>query len=184
MASDTHATLAAFTFPDMFRASEFLTATLRLSNDKSLVLKDAVYVIKGDDGRAHVEETTDVKTASAAMGGGLWAGLFGLLLGGPVGMLAAGGVGAGVGAIAAKAIDIGISDSFVDDLREMVAPGTVTLALLVDHIDEAVILAELQRFEGARYVAGNLPIGVIEAVRGAVGDPQPMHGEPLPPPTV
>ena len=114
----------------------------------------------------------------------MWSGLLGLILGGPVAMLVAGGIGAASGAIAAKVVDIGVSDEFVAQLREMVQPGTTTLALLADRVDTEAVLAELTRFEGARYVAGNLPLDTIRRVREAIGDPTATTGEPLPAPTL
>ena len=86
-------------------------------------------------------------------------------------MLVAGGIGAGAGAVTAKLVDIGVTDEFVAQLREMVRPGTTTVAVLADHVDAEAVLAELHRFEGARYVAGNLPLEAIQAVRDALGDP-------------
>ena len=76
-----------------------------------------------------------------------------------------------------------MTDEFVDQLREMVRPGTTTVALLADRVDPEPVLAELQRFEGGRYVAGNLPLDAIQAVRDALGDPSATSSSsPLPPP--
>ncbi len=175
--------LVAISFGDELRAVEFMTAMTRLARDGRLSLRDAVFVVKDESGKTHVRETRDLQPGSTALGAGLWAGLFGLLLGGPVGLLVAGGIGAGAGAITAKVVDVGVSDVFVDQLRDMVQPGTTTVALLGDEIDADAVLAELQRFEGARYVAGNLPLEGIKRVREALGDPAPTTGPDLPPPT-
>ena len=129
-----------------------------------------MFVVKNDDGKTYVRETKDLQPSTTAIGAGLWSGLFGLLLGGPVGMLVAGGIGAGAGAVTAKVVDVGVTDDFVAQLREMVQPGTTTVAILADHVDTDAVLAELQRFEGGRYVAGNLPLAGIQAVRDALGD--------------
>lgn len=176
--------LAAISFPENLRAVEFMTAMTRLAQHGHLVVRDAVFVIKEEGGRVYVKETTDLETGKTALGSGIWSGLFGLLLGGPVGMLVAGGIGAAGGAIAAKVVDIGVSDEFVDQLREMVRPGTTTLALLAERVDADAVLAELTRFEGARYVAGNLPLDTIRRVREAIGDPAATTGAPLPAPTL
>src|SRR3954470_13380436 len=99
--------LAAISFSDELRAVEFMTAMTRLARDKRLSLQDAVFVIKDEQGKTHVRETKDLQPGSTALGVGLWSGLFGLLLGGPVGMLVAGGIGAGAGALTAKIVDVG-----------------------------------------------------------------------------
>jgi uncharacterized membrane protein len=174
--------LAAISFTDDLRAVEFMTAMTRLARDGRLKLRDAVFVVKDDNGKTHIRETRDLQTGQTALGAGLWAGLFGLLLGGPVGMLVAGGIGAGAGAVTAKLVDVGVTDEFVDQLREMVQPGTTTVALLGDEIDADAVVAELERFAGARYVAGNLPLAGITRIREALGDPTATTGADLPPP--
>ena len=168
--------LAAISFSDELKAVEFMTAMTRLARDRKLTLHDAVFIVKNADGKTFVRETSDLQPSSTAIGAGLWSGLFGLLLGGPVGMLVAGGIGAGAGAVTAKVVDVGMTDDFVAQLREMVQPGTTTVALLAEHVDTDAVLAELQRFEGARYVAGNLPLAGIQAVRDALGDPAATSG--------
>jgi len=175
--------LAAISFADDLKAAEFMTAVTRLARDGKLAVHDAVFVVKSPDGKTYVRETKDLQPGRTAIGAGLWSGLFGLLLGGPVGMLVAGGIGAGAGAVTAKVVDIGVTDDFVAQLREMVQPATTTVAVLADHVDTEAVLAELQRFEGGRYVAGNLPIAGIQAVRDALGDPAATSGgAPLAPP--
>jgi uncharacterized membrane protein len=175
--------LAAISFDDDLRAVEFMTAITRLARDGKLALHDAVFVVKDASGKTHIRETKDLQPAPTALTAGLWSALFGLLLGGPVGMLIAGGVGAGAGAVTAKLVDVGVTDEFVAQLREMVRPGTTTVAVLAEAVDTDAVLTELHRFEGARYVAGNLPLAGIQAVREALGDSAPSSGGAFPPPS-
>lgn len=179
---DPQPVLAAISFPENLRAVEFMTAMARLAQNGHLVVRDAVFVMKDENGKTVVRETTDLETGKTALGTAMWSGLLGLLLGGPVGMLVGGGIGAGAGAITAKVVDVGVSDEFVDQLRELVQPRTTTLALLADRIDTGPVLEELKRFDGARYIAGNLPLDAIQRVRDAIGDPTATTGSPLPPP--
>lgn len=162
--------LAALSFPDAFRATEFLTAATRLQAEGHLLLKDAVFLGKDADGRTYVKETTDLEVGGSALGGGLWAGLFGLILGGPVGLLVGGAIGAGAGAVTAAVVDIGVPDATIAQIKEVVQPGTTTLILLANHIDRDAVLAELVRFEGARYVWGTLDPDAIVAVQQALGE--------------
>jgi len=175
--------LAAFSFSDELRAVEFMTAVTRLGRDGKLKLRDAVFVVKNPEGKTYVRETTDIQAGQAAIGTAMWSGLFGLLLGGPVGLLVAGGIGAGAGALTAKLVDVGVTDEFVAQLREMVQPGTTTLAVLADDVDTAAVLEEVRRFEGARYVAGNLSMAGVQRIREALGDPAPTSGASFAPPT-
>ena len=125
-------TLVGISFRDAFRAQEFLTAATRLASEGHLRLLDAVFVTKDDRGRTMVRETVDLETGRSALSGALWAGLFGLILGGPVGWIVGAGVGAGTGAVAAKIIDHGVSDEWVGWFRQAVDEGTTTLVLLVE----------------------------------------------------
>lgn len=162
--------LVGISFPDLFRAQEFLTAVTRLRANGSLVLEDAVIVVKDDDGRTVVQETIDPSPGRSAMSAGMWTGLFGLLLGGPVGWAAGAAIGAGAGALTAKVIDLGISDEWVDWFREAVKPGTATVAILASEIDEDKLVAEVQRFAGAELVYANLDADVLRRLEDALDE--------------
>jgi uncharacterized membrane protein len=174
--------LVALSFPDAFRASEFLTAAQRLVANDQMSLHDAVFLTKDDEGKTFVQETLDLEAGRSALGAGLWSSLFGLILGGPVGLLVGGAVGAGAGALTAKLVDIGVTDETVEQIRAVVKPGTTTLVLLASHIDREAALAELHRFEGAEYVWGNLSLDRLAAVNQALSpDPAPASSETTPP---
>ena len=160
--------LVGISFDDAFRAEEFLSAARGLASRGRLVLVDAVLVRKEDDGRTVVHETTDLQAGRSAWSGAVWAGLFGLILGGPVGWVAGAAVGAGGGALAAKVIDHGISDEWVEWFREAVTPGTVTVALLAEDLDEEALVTEAARFAGAQLVYANLDPATIDRVKSAL----------------
>ena len=172
-------TLVGISFADTYRAQEFLTATGRLASQERLKLVDAVFVTKDENGRTMVRETTDPGPGRSALSGALWASLFGLILGGPVGWVVGAGVGAGTGAVAAKIIDHGVSDEWVAWFRDAVASGTTTLALLVENLDPAALVAELERFAGARLVYANLDPLWLERIRTALAEPGAVVTVPL-----
>jgi uncharacterized membrane protein len=177
----TPRTLVGISFGDTFRAQEFLTATSRLASQQRLKLVDAVFVSKDENGRTMVRETTDPGPGRSALSGAVWASLFGLILGGPVGWVVGGAVGAGTGAVAAKIIDHGVSDEWVAWFRESVASGTTTLALLVEDLDTGALVAELERFAGARLVYANLDPLWLDRIRAALGEPPaPVAAPPAP----
>jgi uncharacterized membrane protein len=182
-AKGTPRTLVGISFGDTFRAQEFLTATGRLASQQRLKLVDAVFVTKDENGRTMVRETTDPGPGRSALSGAVWASLFGLILGGPVGWVVGGAVGAGTGAVAAKIIDHGVSDEWVAWFRESVAPGRTTLALLVEDLDPAALVTELERFAGGRLVYANLDPMWVERMRAAWGEPPapaPVPAAPAP----
>ena len=161
-------TLVGISFPDIFRAQEFMTAATGLAAKGSLKLKDAVLVVKDDDGKTHVKETIDPEPGRTALSGALWAGLFGLVLGGPVGWAAGLAVGAGAGVVTAKVVDLGISDEWVGWFREAVQPDTATVALLAEDLDRNALVAEASRFTGAELVYANLDDLTLDRIKDAL----------------
>jgi uncharacterized membrane protein len=163
-------TLVGISFEDVFRAREFMTGAARLESKKQLVLADIVLIVKDENGHTNVVETKDLQPGRSAFSGAVWAGLIGLILGGPVGWVAGIAAGAGAGAVAAKVIDLGVSDDWVAWFREAVVPGSATVVLLVSELDEGALLREAQRFTGSHLVYANLEDGMIDRLAEALGD--------------
>ena len=170
---DIPQTLVGISFENTFRAQEFLVAASGLAAAGKLRLKDAVTVVKDDLGKTVVHETVDPTPVRSALSGAMWAGLFGLLLGGPVGWITGLAVGAGAGAVTAKVMDIGVPDEWVSWFRDAVQPGTTTVALLVEDLDRDALVVEAARFTGAELVYANLDEATIERVRDAFADHVP-----------
>jgi uncharacterized membrane protein len=163
-------TLVGISFPDVFRAQEFLTAASGLAAHGKLQLKDAVLVVKDAEGKSVVRETIDPQPGRTALSGAVWTGLLGLLLGGPIGWAAGAAIGAGAGAVTAKVVDLGVSDEWVQWFRDEVAPGTATVILLVTHLDRDALITETTRFTGGRLLYANLDPGTIEQLKESLGD--------------
>jgi uncharacterized membrane protein len=169
-------TLVGISFDDPFRAQEFLVAVTRLASRGNLVLNDAVTIIKDEGGKTLVHETIDPTPGRSAINGAMWAGLFGLILGGPVGWAAGAAIGAGGGALAANAVDLGISDEWVAWFREAVEPGTATVALLLAELDRNALVAEAKRFTGAEVVYADLDPDTMSRIQQALAGSE--HGGP------
>ena len=155
-------------FDSRLKAEEALLAATRLQADGEIILHDAVFVTKDEDGATHVTETVDESPGDAALSGSFWGMLFGTLLAGPVGTVVGGALSAGTSALVAKLVDIGISDAAIKQLRETISTGTTALALLISHIHEEKLVAELHRFAGAKLVATDLPEAAVAAVKAAL----------------
>jgi len=155
-------------FDSALKAHEALMAATRLMTEGEILLHDAVFVFKDVSGETRVQETTDVTPGQAALDGAFWGLLFGTLLAGPVGALVGSALTAGTGALMARVIDTGVPDERVQELRQIVTPGTTALALLVSHIHVEALVAELKRFAGARVVTTDLPEATVAAVREAL----------------
>lgn len=157
-------------FDDPFRATEYLTEMSRLASLDRLSLRDAVIVSKDDSGDVRVRETIDPQPGRSALSGAAWTGLLGLILGGPVGWLAGTGIGAGVGALTAKVVDVGIPDEWVAWFRDAVDAGTTTVVNLFEEFDAGAYEREMGRFAGARLVHANLPTATLRDIRRAFGE--------------
>src|SRR5262245_14348564 len=177
MDDDSPLTLVGIEFPDVFRAQEFLSATTRLAAKGHLRLRDAVFVAADAEGKTVVRETTDPSPGRSALGGAVWAGLIGLLLGGPIGWIGGMAIGAGTGAVTAKVIDLGIPDEWVDWFKKAVDPDKVILALLVSDVDMPALVEESKRFAGADLVYANVDPSTLtdleKALRASSAEPSP-----------
>lgn len=148
-------------FDNVLKAQEYLLAMGRLRQSGVLELHDAVTVTKSDDGKVNVTETIDPTPGKSAISGGMWMGLLGLFVAGPIGWVAGIGIGAGAGAVAAKVIDLGIPDEWVDWFKDAVEPGTSTVVILARHVHVGALAKEAERFNGAELLYTSLPDDAI-----------------------
>ncbi len=167
---DKQQVLVGIAFADTFRAQEFMTAAAGMASRGQLVLEDRVLIVKDEAGNTRVVETTDPQPGRSAFSGAMWAGLVGLLVGGPVGWAAGLAAGAGAGAVAAKVIDLGISDEWVAWFRETVEPGSAIVAMLVTDLHADALVQEASRFTGSDLVYANLDDSMIDRLADALGD--------------
>ncbi|MEY2552651.1 MAG: hypothetical protein QOC57_511 [Ilumatobacteraceae bacterium] len=176
--------LFGISFDNVLRAQEFLLALTRMSAAGQLVLRDAVVVVKDDDGKIHVRETVDPQPGSTALSGAVWTGLLGLFLGGPVGWLAGMGLGAGAGALIAKFVDVGIPDEWVEWFKTAVRPDTATVVALAADIDLPALYQEVSRFSGADLVHTTLLPGASAHLAAALEQSsRAIPAPPIPAPT-
>ncbi len=172
---DKPQTLVGVSFTDAFRAQEFMTAASRLAANRKLQVHDAVVVAKTDEGHTRVVETIDPQPGRSALSGAMWTGLLGLLLAGPVGWIAGGVIGAGAGAVAAKVVDLGVPDEWVEWFREAVQPGTTTVVLLLTDVNVDALVEEAKRFTGAELIYANLDAISFDRVVVAFGGTPGEH---------
>ena len=96
----------------------------RLATQGSLKVADAIILVKDTDGRHDVCRRRSIRSRrSRRSPARCGPGSLGLILAGPIGLIAGGAIGAGTGAVAAKVIDIGIPDEWVDWFKEAVPAG-------------------------------------------------------------
>lgn len=163
--------LLVLAFDSSLKAREALLAMTRLQSQEVIVLHDAVFLNKDAEGKTEITETVDPTPGDSAVRGGLWGALIGTLVAGPIGTLVGAATSAGLGALSAKLIDIGIPDTTVREIEQAITPGTSALALLVTHVREEALEQELTRFAGATLVRSDLPAATVERLRAALVAP-------------
>src|SRR5215831_12722650 len=146
------ATLTAWKFDSPYGADDALGTLEKLQSEALINVLDAA-VVSWEPGRKKpkTRELHSTKKAGA-LGGAFWGFLFGLIFFIPILGLA---IGAATGALFGSLADVGISDSFIRDVREKVTPGTSALFLLSS---DAVMDRVTDRFKdtNAELISTNL----------------------------
>jgi uncharacterized membrane protein len=171
--------LFGISFSGLSRAQEFLLALNGLALAGHLTMRDAVVVVKDFEGKVRVAETIDPQPGRSALSGATWIGLLGLMFGGPVGWIAGIGLGAGIGALTAKLVDLGIPDAWVDWFKDEVGPGTATVVALADDIDLGARSTEVARFAGAKLVHTTMTTAASTLLAGALVSPGSKPVQPM-----
>jgi uncharacterized membrane protein len=127
--------LVARVFDDMAGAGKALAFLDELQREQKGVIKvqNAAVLTKDQEGKTSVYERAEEKdTRRGRVFGALTGGLVGLVAG-PVGAVLGALAGAGVGNLASKRIDAGLSDEFLKNLQDRLQPGTSALIVLVEN---------------------------------------------------
>ncbi len=171
-------TLIAVTYPDEQRAQQVLAELRKLETQYLIDLEDAVYVTKDANGKPRLHQAVDL-TQAGAVNGAFWGLLIGLLITLPfpfmaplawLGIAAAGaGIGAASGALMGKASDLGIDDTFMENLTANMTPGTSTLFILARSVTLDKVEPDLAKF-GGQVLYTNLNKDAEEQLRTQLSD--------------
>jgi uncharacterized membrane protein len=136
--------LIAVAYPDKQTAETVRTRLLQLVSEHVIEIEDAVVVDRDEGGSIKLHQLHRPAAAGAA-GGALWGGLIGLLFLAPLlGAL----VGAAAGGVAGSFTDVGISDPFMKELGQKLAPGGAALIVLVRKVTADKVLPEIASYGG------------------------------------
>jgi uncharacterized membrane protein len=124
--------LVARVFDTPEGAEEGLAFATGLHQQGVAKLLNAATVVKDADGEVHVRETKDLGPRRGRRFGAVVGGILGLLAG-PGGLIIGALAGAGTGGFAAKHVDRGFSNAFLEAFQEMLKPDTSALIILVEH---------------------------------------------------
>ncbi len=123
------ATLVVFKFPTAEGANTMLFTLEGLQKQQLIQIQDGAVVTwpTGASKPKTSQLSKGVTTGAGALGGAFWGFLFGLLFFIPIFGLA---VGAAIGALMGHFANYGIDQSFIDQVRAKITPGTSALFLL------------------------------------------------------
>jgi uncharacterized membrane protein len=146
------ATLTAWAFNSVDGAEQASQKLQALSSQELIKIEDAAVVSWEPGKKKPKTRQLSNMTATGALGGTFWGMLFGLIFFVP---LLGAAIGAGIGALAGSMTDVGISDDFINSVKQRVTPGTSALFVLSS---DAVIDRIKDVFEDshAELVASNL----------------------------
>lgn len=140
--------LIAIVFEGEEKAKEALDM-LKEQKDRGTIaaVRDAAVLVKHADGSVAIDDQGDWSGKKGALFGAVAGGLLGLL-GGPIGIGIAAAAGAAVGGTAAGAIDRGLSNDYLKELRDYLQPGSSALVAVVEHGWATSISDVLEPFNG------------------------------------
>lgn len=159
------ATLTAWKFGSPYGADDALATLEKLQGQGLIQVQDAA-VVSWEAGhkKPKTREMHSMKKAGA-LGGGFWGMLFGLIFFVPILGLA---IGAATGALMGSLAKVGISDTFIDRVREKVTPGTSALFLLSSDAVTDRVSAEFSGID-AELISTNLSAEQEAQLREAFG---------------
>jgi uncharacterized membrane protein len=129
------------------RAGEVFEALIDIERENQFSLFNAAVINKDKKGKTRVKEMRDVDAWQGALAGAIFGGLIGLL-GGPVGMLVGTAAGGATGSVAARKIDMGFSDKFLNEIKSSIQPSSSALLLIVEEGGVEQLMGVLKPFNG------------------------------------
>ncbi len=156
--------LIAIGYPNQVTANEALARLIDLQKQMIIELDDAVVVERRQDGKVKLHQASGSTAARGAAGGAMWGGLIGLIFFAPLLGMA---IGAGTGALAGAATDTGVSDTFMHELGDRLAPGNAALVLLVRSATMDKVLEQMHGQYGGTLLQTSLSKEDEEALKTA-----------------
>ena len=118
-------------------AQELWGSLKPLASGHSAAIFNAALLVKNADGKTSLKELEDVGAGRGALFGAITGGIIGLV-GGPIGVVVGAAAGAATGGIAARQIDMGFPDEYLEKMQADLRPGTSAVIALADakRVDE------------------------------------------------
>lgn len=140
------ATLVAIAYPDQGTAEKARATVWQLEEDLTIQAEQVAVISRDPEGTYHVHTShSGMSTAGGAIWGGFWGLLFGALFVIP---FAGWAIGAGLGALLGHLKERGIDETFQNQVREHLRPGTSALFMVIAHATPDKAIEALQRYGG------------------------------------
>ncbi len=123
-------------------------------------IKDAAVIRRDKKDKIHINDVRDVAGGRGAVAGGIFGVGIALLTGG-TGILLSGAVGALVGGLTAKAIDMGLPNDRLKQLGDSLKPETSAIVAIIEHKWVADLEKELKK-QGANVMVEALKADISE----------------------
>ena len=136
--------LVVISFDNVEEAGKVRETLRSVEKSDYLSLDDSAVIVKDEEGKIHVKNEMDRGVKIGAVGGGL----LGLLLAGiffPVGGIL---VGAALGGLIGKSVDLGIDQKFVKEVADDLEPNTSAIFFIVREANPDVAVAALKPYKG------------------------------------
>jgi uncharacterized membrane protein/sporulation protein YlmC with PRC-barrel domain len=160
--------LMAKVFDTVDQADRALDFVEDLHRHKTIKILNAAVLVKDEDGTTSLKDTRDIEPKRGRLLGAVTGGLLGLA-GGPAGVVVGALVGAGAGGLAARKLDFGFSDEFLENLQTHLQPGNSALVLLAEHKWAADLHNALSDGEGVVFQQ-TLSDALVEELLKETGD--------------
>lgn len=163
--------LIAIAYPDQAAVERARERLRKAVADGVIQVEDAVVMIRDEDGKVDVRQGS-TGVGKAAAGGAVWGGLIGLTLLAPLFGMA---VGAVAGGVMWKSTfgDVGVAQSFVDELSESLPPESAALILLVRGMRPEKVIPRIK--EHGRVIQTSLGEEVEAQLDAALGKSPPSE---------
>jgi uncharacterized membrane protein len=135
--------LIVMAFDHFDDARNAMNALRGLERQGRIRFEDTAIVERDPDGTAHVKNEVSGTTETAAAIGAVLGGFLTFVFP-PLGIV----VGAALGAAIGASMDTGVSDTFVDEVKQTLRPGRSALFLVVKEADADAVMAALRGFRG------------------------------------
>jgi uncharacterized membrane protein len=125
------------------QATQALKDLLSLAKRREIRLVDAAVMEKDRAGKTWLKETQDLDAKKGATIGAILGGLLGLLEG-PAGVIVGAAAGAAAGGVAARKVDMGFSDEFLNQVKGGLQPDSSLILALVEETWVERVVATLE----------------------------------------